>query len=68
MSPRTNSELPAVLVPDVAIVEVQAAGAEDARRELQLPAPVVDDAAAEEAVGPRVHLARHLLGDRQEHR
>ena len=37
---------------DVAVVEVQAAGAEDARREVELPSPVGDDRAAEEAAAP----------------
>ncbi len=55
-------------MPDVPVVEVQAARAEDLRREVELLLPVVDDRAAEEALRPRVHLARDLLGDRQEHR
>ena len=49
--------------PDVPVVEVQAARAEDARREVELRAPVVDDGAAEERPRPRVHLAGDLLGD-----
>ncbi len=53
---------------DVPVVEVQPAGAEDPGREVELPPPVVDDRAPEEAPCPRVHLARHLLGHPQEER
>ncbi len=51
----------------VAVVEVQAAGAEDRHREVELGAPVADDRPPEEALCPCVHLARHLSRDVEEH-
>ena len=53
--------------PQVPIVEVQPARAEDARREVQLRSPVLDDGATEKPLRPRVHLARDLLGGGHEH-
>ena len=47
---------------DVPIVEMEAARTEDARREVQLRSPVLDDGAMEEAATPRIHLAGNLLG------
>jgi hypothetical protein len=58
-----SREAGAVRLAHVAVVEVQAAGAEDLRREGELGAPVGDDLAAEEAARPGVHLAGDLLGD-----
>ena len=52
----------------VAVVEVQAAGTEDPRGEVQLPLPVLDDRPAEELPRPGVHLAGDLFGDLQEER
>ncbi len=49
------------------VVQVQAARPEDARGEIELLAPVVDDGAAEEAARPLVDLPRHLLGGGHEH-
>jgi len=51
----------------MAIVEMQPPRPENNRRELELPAPVLDDRSAEEVVRPRVHLPRHRVGRRQEH-
>ncbi len=51
----------------VTVVQMQAARAEDARGEIELLAPVVDDGAAEEAAGPLVDLPCHALGDGHEH-
>ena len=53
---------------DVAVVEVQAAGAEDLGGEAELPPPVVDDGPPEEAAPPVVHLGGHLLGHGEEAR
>ena len=55
-------------VPHVPVVQVQPARPEDLRREVELLLPVVDDRAAEKALRPLVHLARHLFGDLHEHR
>ncbi len=63
-----GGEAGAVGLPDVTVVEVQPAHAEDLGREVELLLPVVDDLAAEEALGPAVHLAGDLLGDFQEQR
>ena len=51
---------------DVAVVEVETSCAEDARGEVELSAPVFDDAAAEEPLAPGVHLGGDLLGDLEE--
>ena len=51
----------------MAVVQVQAARAEDPGGEVQLTAPVGDDLAAEEALRPSVHLPGHLLRRLQEH-
>jgi len=47
---------------------VQPTGAEDLRREVELLPPVVDDPAAEEALGPAVHLVGDLLGHLEKQR
>ncbi len=52
----------------MAVVEVQAADAEQAGGEVELATPVVDDLAAQEVARPGVHLARDALGDPQEAR
>src|SRR6185503_19992710 len=52
----------------VAVVEVEGAGAEDVRGDVELPAPVGDDGPPEEALGPPVHLAGDRLGDAEEER
>ena len=49
------------------VVEVQAAGAKDLGREVELLFPVAYDGASEESLRPFVHLARHLLGNLREH-
>ena len=61
-------EARAVVVLDVAVVEVEAARPEDARREVELLPPVDDRSAAEEVSGPGVHLLRDLLRRGEEHR
>ena len=53
-------------MPHVAVVQMQPPRAEDLGREVELLAPVVDDGAAEKAVGPLVHLAGDLFGNLRE--
>ena len=55
-------------MPDVPVVEVQSAGAEDLRGEVELLPPVGDDLAPEEPRRPGVHLSGNLLGDLEEDR
>ena len=62
-----RGEAVAIRPADVTVVEMETARAEDHGREVELRAPVVDDAAAEERLRPRVHLDRHRFGGRQEH-
>src|SRR3954463_16517233 len=47
---------------------MKAARSEDPGREIELPAPIVDDRTPEEAPRPPVHLTSDLLGDSQEYR
>jgi hypothetical protein len=61
-------EAATVVEPDVAVVEVQAARAEDLGREVELLRPVRDDRPAEEVLRPVVHLAGDFLGDGHEDR
>ena len=61
-----GGEAGAVAVAHVAVVQVQAAGAEDAGGEVELLFPIRDGLPAEEALGPGVHLGRDVLGDAQE--
>src|SRR5262249_9576334 len=51
----------------VAVVQMQATRAKELCREIELLFPVVDDGASEKSLRPLVHLARHLLGNLQEH-
>ena len=60
-------KLSPLAVPDVPVVEVQSAGAEDFRGEVELLPPVGDDLAPEEPCRPAVHLSGDLLGDFEEH-
>jgi hypothetical protein len=53
---------------DLPVVEVEAARAEDLRREVELGGPVVDDRPPEELARPLVHLRGHSLGDAQKDR
>ena len=53
----------AVLMGDMAIVEMEATGSEDARGHLQLLLPVGDDFPAVEVDSPVVHLPGNDLGD-----
>ena len=56
----------AVVVGDMPIIEMQPARSEDPGGRAELLAPVRDRLVAEEPLGPGVHLAGDLLGDRQE--
>src|SRR3954468_3185261 len=47
---------------------MKAARSEDPGREIELPAPIIDDRTPEEAPRPPVHLTSDLLGDSQEYR
>ena len=53
---------------NVPIVEMQAARAENLRREIELTLPVGNRLPAEEPFGPLVHLAGDILGDPHEDR
>ena len=55
-----------VVMAQMPIVEVQAAGTEDPGREVELLPPVDDDPAAEESFRPGVHLGGDGLGSGQE--
>jgi hypothetical protein len=48
--------------PDVAVVQVKAAGAEDFGGEAELLDPIVNDRLAEKAFAPGVHFLRDILG------
>ena len=63
-----GGEAAAVRPPDVPIVEMQAARAEDLRREVELRLPVVDGGTPQEALRPAVHLCGHVFGHVHEHR
>src|SRR5262249_19738234 len=63
-----GGEAGAVGAADVPVVEVQPARTEDLRREVELRAPVGDGGPTEEALRPRVHLARDVFGDLHEQR
>src|SRR5439155_27150256 len=58
----------AVRLAHVAVVEVEAAGAEDPGREVELAAPGGDEAPSEKTLGPAVHLRGDMLGDAEEDR
>src|SRR5439155_11142112 len=58
----------AVRLAHVAVVEVEAAGAEDPGGEFELPAPVGVDAPSEEILGLAGHLGGDIFGDAQEER
>ena len=49
--------------PNVAIIKVQAAGAENLGSEVKLGMPVADNVAAEEVLCPGIHLLGDLLGN-----
>src|SRR5262249_7822434 len=49
-------------ISNMTIVEVQSAGAEDFRGEIELLHPIFDDRPAEKSFGPGVHLVCHLFG------
>ena len=57
----------AIGVADVPVVEMEAAGAEDLRREVELRPPIADDRPLQRLARPLIHLGGNLLGDFQEH-